>query len=166
MQQATNYLFIWHMTVITIHTIRWLWKKEHLSCIMYLCLLGGQAPSLRADWRTVLISNQVDGWGKILSFSSVLPESQGILSSFAFIDFLSVALIKIAVLHCNLLAWNEVGINQPPVKYSNFIIVQKWLWIWVSFHHVADTMFQSLWKIQWHVNFKLKTGFMSYTRVL
>lgn len=63
--------------------------------------------------------------GKILSFSSVLPESQGILSSFAFIDFLSVALIKIAVLHCNLLAWNEVGINQPLVKYSNFIIVQN-----------------------------------------
>lgn len=62
MQQATNYLFIWHMTVITTHTIRWLWKKEHLSCIMYLWLLGGQAPSLRADWRTVLISNQVDGW--------------------------------------------------------------------------------------------------------
>lgn len=118
---------------------------------MYLWLLGGQAPSFRADWRTVLISNQGDGWGEILSFSSVLPESQGILSSFAFIDFLSVALIKIAVLHCNLLAWNEVGINQPSVKYSNFIIVQNdygselasTMWLTQCFSHCEK--FNDLW---------------------
>lgn len=92
---------------------------------MYLWLLVLHALSFIADWTTVLISNQVDGWGKMPSFSSVLPESQDILSSFAFIDFLSVALINIAVLQGNSLACNEVGINQPSVKYSNFIIVQN-----------------------------------------
>lgn len=48
-------------------------------------------------------------------FSSVLPDSQDILSCFALIDSLSVALIKIAVLHDDSLACNEVGgdINHP-----------------------------------------------------
>lgn len=52
-------------------------------------------------------------------------QSQDILSSFALIDFLFVALIKIAVLQANLLACNEVGINQSSGKYSNFITVQN-----------------------------------------
>lgn len=59
------------------------------------------------------------------SFSSVLPESQDILSSFAHIDFLSVALIKIAVLQSNSLTRNEEGINQLSINYSNFLIVQN-----------------------------------------
>ena len=52
-------------------------------------------------------------------------QSQDILSSFARIDFLSVALIKIAVLQANLSARNGVGINQSSGKYSNFITVQN-----------------------------------------
>lgn len=48
-------------------------------------------------------------------FSSVLPDSLDVLSCFAGIDYLSVALIKIAVLHGDSLARNGVGsdINHP-----------------------------------------------------
>lgn len=63
-------------------------------------------------------------------FSSVLPDSQDILSCFALIDSLSVAFIKIAVLHSNSFACNEVGsdinhlslINRGDMHmYRNFI---------------------------------------------
>lgn len=48
-------------------------------------------------------------------FSSVLPDSQDVLFCFAGIDSFSVALIKIAVLHCDSLVCNKVGsdINHP-----------------------------------------------------
>lgn len=105
--------------------MRWTIEKAHFSCIIYLWPSVLHALSFIADWRTVLITNQVDGWEEMPSFSSVLPESQDILSSFTHIDFLSVALIKIAVLQSNSLARNEEGINQLSVKYSNFIIVQN-----------------------------------------
>lgn len=91
---------------------------------MYLWLLVLDSLYFITDRRIVLISNQVDGWQEN-AFIFISIESQDILSSFALIDFLSVALIKIAVLQDNSLACNEVSINQPSVKYSNFIAVQN-----------------------------------------
>lgn len=100
----------------------------------------------------MLITNHVDGWGEMPSFSSVLPESQDILSSFAHIDFLSVALIKIAVLQSNSLARNEEGINQLSVKYSNFIIVQ-------NDYGLEFGSGMRLWKMPQYLNSQIKIYF-------
>lgn len=89
--------------------------------------------------------------------SSVLPDSQDILSCVALIDSLSVALIRIAVLHCDSLASNEVGsdINHPShinrgdmhIALALFTVTSLQLKMTMDLSIldcVAETIFQSL----------------------
>lgn len=141
-------------------------EKGLFCCIKYLWLSVLHALYFFADWGTVLISKP--RWWmrkKMPPISSVLPDSQDILSCVALIDSLSVALIRIAVLHCDSLASNEVGsdINHPShinrgdmhIALALFTVTSLQLKMTMDLSIldcVAETIFQSLWNIQWAIN--------------